>query len=187
VTFHDRPVERVTGGDLGIVLIRPDVKIQFHDVDTPEYKRGLLCQAKILRRDARWGDLTPNQKEILPIVLKFFALLLYRYADQNDTRKDLEPFAWQFAREASKDSVRQWLIANRFPRLLTSEEVLLLLSTDKIGTDDKKLIDKYIAPPPKRPALQIHVKWRDSDGPGPKVRLLNNTRQQVQQYVRIRG
>jgi hypothetical protein len=61
VSFHPPQVERHTGGDLGIVIVRPDVKrARFLDSLTIEhdYKRGLLCQAKMFRRDSKWRGLS---------------------------------------------------------------------------------------------------------------------------------
>lgn len=65
VSFHDRDVEGKTGGDFGIVLVRPDLHRARYLGSTltvePEYRRGLLCQAKIFRRNSQWGELCPEK------------------------------------------------------------------------------------------------------------------------------
>ena len=70
VSFHPPHVEGETGGDLGIVLVRPDVRrARYFGSQLTiehEYKRGLLCQAKMFRRDSQWGGLSPKQKQTLP-------------------------------------------------------------------------------------------------------------------------
>jgi hypothetical protein len=56
VSFHHRKTEERTGGDLGIVLVRPDVQESYAWSELAiksDYKRGLLCQAKVFRRDSR--------------------------------------------------------------------------------------------------------------------------------------
>jgi hypothetical protein len=83
VSFHPPQVERHTGGDFGIVIVRPDVRkgrfVSSHLTIERDYKRGLLCQAKIFGRDSQWGKLTESQKRTLPEKLSYFTLLLYRY------------------------------------------------------------------------------------------------------------
>ena len=66
------------------------------------------------------------------------------------------------------DNVRQWLREDAFPEPRRSEFIIEALATDRIGTDDKEVISEHIAPP-SRSALEIRVKWRDGDGPGPTV------------------
>src|SRR4029077_9602721 len=86
-----------TGGDIGLVLIRPNVnheRFRMRPLTVDEhYSRGLLCQTKIKRRNARWGGFTPNQKKILSNRTEYLALLLYEYKDAE--RKALMPFQWQ--------------------------------------------------------------------------------------------
>jgi hypothetical protein len=58
VSFHPKHVEAKTGGDLGIVVIRPDVQMSRFDkhltIDR-DHRRGLLCQAKIIGHKSHWG------------------------------------------------------------------------------------------------------------------------------------
>jgi hypothetical protein len=47
VTLHKRDTERVTGGDIGFMIIRPQISNHGHILQVGNYRRGLLCQAKI--------------------------------------------------------------------------------------------------------------------------------------------
>ena len=172
VNFHSKSVEKKTGGDFGLVFIRPDVSHAWFDgsdlmIDA-DYQRGLLCQAKVLRRDAKWGDLTQSQKKVLSNRLGHLGLVLYQYVDGSDRRK-LSKFHWQLTAGVSIEAVSEWLKTGEFPNLQRSFEIIISLAQDRIGTDDKEIIAELIAPP-TRPSLEIRVHWRDGDGPGPTVR-----------------
>ena len=162
VSFHPRHIEENTGGDLGVVIVRPDVqKAQYGWSELTidhDYKRGLLCQAKIFRRDSRWGGLSSTQEQRLPKVVAYFALLLYRYLDQKGERRELAPFGWQLAIGATAERISAWLSSDKFPSLQTSQQILMALVRDEIGTDDDELIDKFISPP-LRPSLVINIRW----------------------------
>jgi len=190
VSFHHRQVEGETGGDLGIVLVRPDVRRSRYkgSVLTLEhdYRRGLLCQAKIFRRNSTWGGFNEKQKETLaPERLEYFSLLLYRYDDQHGERRELAPFAWQLARNATVDQISGWLASNHFPELQDSRRLLGGLLRDQIGTDDKELIAKYIAPP-LRSSLVIRIRWKDDDDPGDTVHVQERSTAQTQPHVIMR-
>jgi hypothetical protein len=187
VSFHNRKTEERTGGDLGIVLVRPDVQESYAWSELAiksDYKRGLLCQAKVFRRNSRWGGLSPAQQKGLSKKLNYFALLLYRYADQKGDRRDLGPFGWQLAAGGSVAQIKQWLSSDKFPNLQDSQRILGALARDQIGTDDTAVIDKDITPP-QRPSLVINVRWKD-DSPGDSVHVqsLSTTSEQekVTQY-----
>ena len=174
VSFHPREIEGKTGGDLGIVVIRPDVQGmrfsgQYLTVDH-DYRRGLLCQAKIFRRNSRWKGLSSNQQRTLLGKLSYFGLLLYRYADQEADRRNLKPFAWQLAHEATIQQIQSWFASDCFPDPLNSRQVIQALINGKIGTDDKELIGKDIAPRLRR-SLTITIRWKDGDDPGNRVRV----------------
>lgn len=185
VNFHTRSTEGKTGGDFGLVLVRSDVThARFGGSDLiidENYQRGLLCQAKILGRDAKWGDLTESQKRVLTNRLGYFGIVLFQYLD-NDRRK-LSEFLWQFAAENSIEDVTRWLKTGQFPDLHRSAQILESLAQDRIGTDDKKIIAEFIAPP-TRPSLEIRVTWRDGDGPGSTVHTHVNAH--VEQHVIVR-
>ena len=96
----------------GIVVVRPGVqtvRLAGPDRTIDQYRRGLLCQAKMFRRNSQWGGLTPRQRQVLPNKLNYLALLLYRYIDQNAERRILRPFDWQLAREATIEQIQSWL------------------------------------------------------------------------------
>lgn len=175
-TLHPREVEAKTGGDLGIVLVRPNLMPRMYDqsimIDT-DHQRGLLCQAKIEQRSGLhssriWGRLTANQKINLRHQLDYLALILYRYTDSK--RNDLAPFHWQICKGASIDSVQEWLYTSVFPSLMFSMDVISLLGNDEIGTDDKRIIREYICPE-VRPTLVIHIGWPPGDPPPSPIRL----------------
>jgi hypothetical protein len=186
VNFHSRSVEETTGGDFGVVLIRPDVQhaAYFGSELTIErdYQRGLLCQAKIFRRNGTWGGLTSHQREILPAKLNYLAIVLYRYLDQSGERRQLAPFQWQLTSNANLNEIHGWLVSDEFPNLQESCRILEALARDHIGTDDKRVIAQFIAPP-LRPSLEIHIRWRDGDGPGDRVRISENNTAHRQQVV----
>lgn len=188
INFHPRHVEKETGGDFGIVLVRPDVqesRFGWSNLTIDgNYQRGLLCQAKIFRRDSRWERFTPTQKRLLATKLKYFTLLLYRYVDQKEQRRELAAFMWQQAGNAAAPEVNDWLASGQFPNPENSQKILGALIRNQIGTDVRRLIEKDIAPP-LRPSLVIKIGWRDGNPPAASVRVRHRSsavsRQQVLQ------
>ena len=155
--LHPREVEGKTCGDLGLILIRPNVNThrfaQSMLIVDQDYRRGLLCQAKIKRRmsrrhNAQWGCFTYNQRKLLPDRMGYLALLLYEYEDAQ--RRSLLPFQWRMCAGMEFDDVEAWLKSDAFPDRVGSDKIIRLLGNDKIGTDDKCIIDKYIAPTVRR-------------------------------------
>jgi hypothetical protein len=193
VDFHPRYIERRTGGDIGLVFIRPNASISRNWESELgleyEYKRGLLVQAKIFRRNSRWASLSQEQKRILKDKLRYVALLLYRYVDQHGPRRELGAFHWQLTSDATIERICTWLRTDEFPALQNSNQVLGALSSDRIGTDDKEVIERVIAPPNLRPSLEIRVKWKDGTPPPPeRVRLnMRNSSTNQPQQVRLRN
>jgi hypothetical protein len=168
------------------VLIRPEVRSSpFSDslltIDR-DYRRGLLCQTKIFKIDSSWGELTENQRKMLRERLDYLALVLYRYTDQDGDRRELGPFQWQLTRNVTIEDIGNWLKSDKFPQLEGSQQILSALGRNKIGTDDKDIIDKYIAPV-ERPSFVINIRWRDGDGPPETVALYSTTAIQSQQVV----
>lgn len=183
VAFHPKHVEGKTGGDLGIVLVRPNVQESFGWSEITingDYRRGLLVQAKLLR-DSSWGKLTTAQTKNLPDKLKFSSLLLYKYLD--DERRKLRPFEWQLTFGSSITDVLQWLRSGIFPSLKKSQEVLLGLVNGKIGTDVSEVIEREITPPMKRASLTIRIHWRDNPPPPQALYLRKKTHTHVQQHI----
>jgi hypothetical protein len=193
VNFHPREVEGRTGGDVGVVFVRPDVRNsqswRTELLIEHEYKRGLLVQAKIFKRNSKWQALGSTQRRILKTKLSYLALLLYRYVDQNGPRRELEAFHWQLTRDATIEQVSMWLRSNDFPNLKSSDEILGALSNDRIGTDDRVVIETDIAPPKLRPSLEIKVRWKPGTPPPPGRIQVNDisTSAHQQQRIRIRS
>jgi hypothetical protein len=174
VHFHPREVESRSGGDFGLVLIRPEVNYAKYSRSalTIEHdcQRGLLCQAKVFRRNSTWGSFSRKQRSVLQARLNYLSLVLYRYRDQDGERRDLWPFGWQLTRDASIRDVAGWLRNDQFPKLEDSRGIISALAEDRIGTDDKQVIAEQIAPP-LRPSMEIKILWRDGKGPGAVVHL----------------
>lgn len=183
VAFHPKRVEGKTGGDLGIVLVRPDVQKSFGWSEVTingDYRRGLLCQAKLLR-DSSWGTLTTAQKANLPNKLNYSSLLLYKYLD--DERRKLHPFGWQLTFGTSITDVLQWLRSGIFPSVKKSQDVLQRLVNGKIGTDNREVIERDITPPLKRASLTIRVHWKGDNPPPESVYLNQKTQTNVQEHI----
>jgi hypothetical protein len=184
VAFHPKQVEGKTGGDLGIVLVRPDVQESFGWSQVTvkgDYRRGLLCQAKLLRGDSSWGTLTKAQEKNLPDKLKYSGLLLYKYLDE--ARRKLHPFEWQLTSGTSIADVIQWLRSGIFPSLKKSREVLDALVKGRIGTDVPEVIERDITPPLKRTSLTIRVHWKDDSAPPTAVYLRKKTQTLTQEHI----
>src|SRR4029453_4592374 len=65
VRLHGRTTEAVSGGDLGVLLVRPHVSLEWNVARVRDYRRGLLCQAK-RRLGRRYEGVTPSQKQHRP-------------------------------------------------------------------------------------------------------------------------
>lgn len=163
VTLHKRETEKLTGGDFGLIITRPQVS---HDGYTAliltEYSRGLLCQAKLKRRNGKWGKLSQKQREVFPQRLRYLGLILYSYADQE--RHQLNEFQWQLCRRASVNRVMDWLRSGRFPHLVNSMYVIAGLGAATIGTDNRRVLEDYIRVK-KKPAIVITISWPPDQRP----------------------
>jgi len=184
--FHHPPnTEAKTGGDIGIVIIRPSVTEHFQsglEVDLG-YMRGLLCQAKVTQRQTangktKWGELKENQKTSFPDRLQYLSLLLYRYIDNK--RQDLAPFQWQMCANYEFKDIIHWLKSDEFPDLQSSESILMSLGNGVIGTDDRHVVREFIAPP-VRNSLIVKIGWPPGQEPPSNVHIL----QEEEQYVRV--
>jgi hypothetical protein len=178
VHFHPKEIEGRTGGDYGLAFIRPDVRYANYSRSSlnieHDYRRGLLCQAKILRRNSSWGKPTSKQLQLMEHRLQYLSLVLYKYADQRGARRELCPFQWQLTCNGSAADIVGWLRSGSFPNLQSSKDILLELADGNIGTDDDQLISEFVAPR-VRPSLEIKIHWGDGTGPGPTVQLHNST------------
>lgn len=171
---HDKPAERKTGGDLGLVLVRPNVELTHDRLHVKQdYERGLLCQAKLKSRSgpnrrSRWGSFTKNQEKVLPQHLAYLSLLLYEYSDE--ARKVLRPFQWQPCDSHTFEEVKAFLSAGNFPSQQNSSSIIRKLGEARIGTDDLEIIRNVICPS-LRDSLRIVIGWDDGDRPQEWTRI----------------
>ncbi len=185
VSLHPRETEAATGGDLGLIIVRPRVTRSYDGnlLIARGHRRGLLCQAKLKHAKGKWGTFTVRQRKVLARHLPYLALLLYRYSDT--TGRELESFQWQSCAGSKLTSLVSWLQRGAFPGLVNSRTVLLKLGADKIGTSDIKILDEVICPPIVR-YLTLWIDWPDDRGPeiSVKVRSKDEARAQVEIHVR---
>lgn len=182
VSLHPPELERATGGDLGLLLARPDVsesRYRYSALHVGRYRRGLLCQAKVKRRSGKWGTISKNQEKVLANHLGYLSLLLYEYADPE--RLNLMPFRWQLCKDYSALNIKQWLRASSFPGLLVSERVIDLLGRNKIGTASDAKIEKFLCPE-TRPFLEFRITWPDKPSDF-EVPILRKVSAKEKQYV----
>jgi hypothetical protein len=177
VTRHNRATEGKTGGDLGLVVVRPQMHIT-QTASEPtlhirDYKRGLLCQAKLLA--TRHAHFSKKQRLLLPDRTSYLALLLYAFADDGITLADFE---WQICGGYEFSSIESWLKTAKFPSLQTSGEVIYALGSGSAGTDDVAIIDGEISPA-KNPALVLKIGWREGEGPKSDVKLIRAAERQT--------
>jgi hypothetical protein len=187
VTLHKRDTEIVTGGDIGFIIIRPQIEDAGYALRVSDYRRGILCQAKIKRADGKWGNFSRTQNKVLPERLQYFALLLYSYEDEE--RRMLKQFQWQLCDSASSiKEVAKWLRRESFPSLISSEAVIVGVGDGLIGTDDDELLDEIVAPI-GNPALVITIGWPDDDHPGSQIFVYSRQHheEQIKAYAYIRS
>lgn len=195
VNRHGRRHEgKVSGADLGVVIMRPLVRLAFGGTSI-EFRRdhatGLLAQAKLGRQadpsdgGHAWDGLTRPQERLYPKRRAYYSLLLYRLNGQN--ADELKPFGWQLCRQHTVKQVQKWLQVDAFPEEISSSEVLRKLFAGSIGTENPKLIKSVIDPPKlEARSITIHIFWPDGAGPPPSPLLHRQQQgnQQVQQRIR---
>jgi hypothetical protein len=178
VTLHRRATESVTGGDIGFTIIRLQVEDHHDTLSIREYRRGILCQAKIKGLTGKWGHLSPKQKKVLPERLKYLGLLLYSYTDEE--RQQLNQFQWQLCDSASSlKDVEQWLKRDNFPSLTNSMTIIRDIGNGNIGTGNNKILDEIVSPAGNR-ALVLRIFWPGGNHPpGSQVRVYSRRQQEV--------
>ena len=159
VSLHKREKEKITGGDFGLTLVRP-VLSGFDEWTKAE--QGLLCQAKIKRRDGRWGQIEGNQERVLSDRTRDLALVLYNYSDS--ARQSLDAFKWQLCRDMTIDEVKGCLTKGKFPSPIDSQQVIERLGNSTAGTKDQKKIREIICPE-GTPHLELRIFWPDDKVP----------------------
>jgi hypothetical protein len=177
VSLHRRSVEKVTGGDFGLTVTRPQVSLHplpnlifssheslpvAHQIEMSEYQRGLLCQAKLKHKDGKWNELTDKQKILFPERADYYGLLLYQYSDEE--RRKLGSFSWQLCRHETVETVTHWLKSGEFPSISSSADIIAQLGNAAVGTDDHETLEKIIRPTGK-PHIVITVSWPDGKRP----------------------
>lgn len=175
ITLHNKSTEKISGADLGIVLSRPAI---FYDSGniyiSNTQKTGILCQAKLKRKNQKWGKLTNNQKNIFSKYskeeMKYLSLLLYSFSDNE--RRIINPFSWQPCVDNSFTEIEQWINNGNFPTLKNTKNFLGLLQENKIGTNDQKIIDEQICKL-SNVTLCINLTWKDGDKPSGTIIHIN--------------
>lgn len=183
--LHKRKTEEKTGGDLGLMIARPNIEAgsdkQFLYVNN--YQCGLLCQAKMRNAKNKWGKFTCYQIKNLNDKLRYLSLLLYSYEDKE--RRMLKKFLWQDCKLASKIcEVSSWLKSGDFPSLTDSIELLTELGNGRIGTDDEDIIKNTIIPYGNT-ILMITIDWPKRQGPGSQVFIDSPQQDSSQLHIRV--
>ena len=119
--FHKRSVESKTGGDFGLLIVRPSIRIMSDWLEITMAKQGLLCQAK-LKHGKKWDSLTDTQKKLLKNRTSFLSLVLYSYSDNQLSR--LNPIEWQSCNGSTVKKIGGWLKADEFPSRSSSSSVI---------------------------------------------------------------
>jgi hypothetical protein len=177
---------KVSAADLGLVIIRPQVRLAGWGGDKIECSRdhatGLLAQAKLGHQKKRsigyrWNRLQPNQEELFPKHRDYFSLLLYRL--KGESANELEAIRWQLCRESTVEDVKSWLRLGSFPEEIPSSDVLRKLFDRRIGTENPEIIKTVIAPDISDPhVIEIHISWPPRLGPPPSYCLRQKHHQQ---------
>jgi hypothetical protein len=168
VTRHERETERNTGGDLGLLIIRPQAQFSGNLISVSDYRRGLLCQAKLRATSGNWGTFAKRQKAILPQRLSYLGLLLYQYTD--GAQRSLDAFQWQLCNSAGFSEVEGWLKNGTFPSRVGSAKIIQCLGNGDIGTDNDKTIDEEICPA-GNPSLVIRIHWPRGNPPDVQIKV----------------
>lgn len=183
VILHKRNTEGDTGGDIGLTLTRPFVEYHTHSssLKIKDYRRGLLCQAKLKNSKGKWSYFSDSQKKVLDDRLQYLGILLYKYKDTE--RHDLDYFQWQLCNEAaSLTDMMNWLKTSIFPTVVDSEHIIKGIGNGKIGTDNEKVIDEIIAPKGNA-CLEIIINWPGGK-PDSNVTVYSHSEERQKLYVR---
>ncbi|HEU5379365.1 MAG TPA: hypothetical protein VFV38_28415 [Ktedonobacteraceae bacterium] len=159
VTLHKRATEKITGGDLGLMIVRPQVTHSSHVLKIGDYRRGILCQAKLKGKTGRWGKFTQRQRLVLPERMSYLSLLLYSYTDAQ--RHNLRDFQWYMCSPVETfEQLEAYVNGDTFPRLYDSKTIINAIGSGNIGTDDDDILDQFVSPK-KNSTLIINISWPD--------------------------
>lgn len=177
VSWHPRHVERKSGGDFGLLFVRPKIENLFGEVTIKDGEvTALLAQAKRKLYGEDCGCLTNNQMRILADRLDYTSLVLYKFKDIQN--RDLDLFRWQHCRGATIPKVNEWLARASFAPRLTTAEVLKKLESEEIGTTNLNTIESVISPADTR-TMRIEIKWKKGEGPSTHTHVLVKPREEV--------
>jgi hypothetical protein len=185
MVLHNKRQEGKTGGDFGLIVVRPQIITRS---DFLEIKKGsstgLLCQAKLKRKDGKWGGLR-RQRDVLPEHLDYASLVLYSYLD--DGRSDLNSIEWKPCKGNSMSDIEESLKKDSLGKTLGTTGIFTHLGRSEIGTDDQRKIDTIISPA-ARQYLELRIYWPQDEDDPPKgsVRIRVQRKQTVRQKVLVR-
>ncbi|RJR21258.1 MAG: hypothetical protein C4581_02160 [Nitrospiraceae bacterium] len=185
VTLHERETERITGGDIGLMIVRPKIYCNITPKYDGNYRRGLLCQAKLKDSKGKWGRFSSKQKNVLPERLEYFGLLLYSYKDEE--RHKLNNFLWQICNSASSfKEVENWSKRDNFPSPVDSGWVIRKVGEEEIGTHDDEILDEIIAPL-GNPALIITIDWPNDKRPSTEIYVSSKCEHKIKNIIKRCG
>jgi hypothetical protein len=194
VSFHGSQHEgRVSASDLALLVRRPMISRTQWPSDGVRIERGdpraLLGQAKLgrgskRRTNLKWGKLTKPQRRVVPDVLSYYSILLYRLLDPDGTV--LSPFGWQLCSGHEVKDIEGWLLEGVFPSETSSAQLIQELNLGRIGTSDPAVIERVTSPEKiSCPTIEIRIDWPDRDAPPPALTLARHVSQQA--VVKLRG
>lgn len=182
IVLHNRTQEGETGGDFGLVIVHPELTTSSNTLVIKKgASSGLLCQAKIKRKNGRWGDLS-NQRDVLPAHLDFASLVLYSYLDVE--RSELNPVAWKLCKGLTLPDLELSLKKDVFGEALGTVDVIRRLGRSEIGTNDQTLIDEFVSPS-ARQHLEIKIYWPKDTTPEEPVKIRIQQKPVVRQKVSV--
>lgn len=186
VTLHGQSTEGNpgrTGGDLGLMLIRPQILDHGTHLSVSDYRRGLLVQAKLRDKNGKWREFTTTQLDVLPDKTHYLSLLLYSYSDKE--RRILEPFRWQICENIEFAVIKNWLSTGNFPSACDSECILNKLSLGRIGTDDEVTLDKVVCPESNK-GLIVRIDWPSGKRPDDTIFYVPSS-ENISSHVYVRS
>ncbi len=165
-SYHEPRIESVTGGDLGLTIVRPSFASSGDGRSLASWlhEQGLLCQAKRQTADGKWGSLTARQKEVLPQHMPYLAILLYRYSDGR--RHDLADFTWKPCASMNLTGIERWLRASDLTGIMHSPKVIYKLGNGELGTGDEDIIRDVICVGDTA-CLKVEITWPEGRPPSP--------------------
>ena len=187
IVLHNKEQEGKTGGDFGLIVLRPQIQIRQNSIVIKKgVSSGLLCQAKLKNADGKWGPLQPSQERALSQYKDFYSFVLYSY--KNESRNLLNPIHWKVCRDSVKSEIIKSFKTDDFDKLESVSNILMSLGQSKIGTRDDEIIKEIISPG-KNQVLEIKIfKPKDRDPKKEvKIRVVNNqlTKTKSKQTVEV--